>query len=115
VQERIFALMEREGINAVELGKATGVSNKTISAWKNGGKEPSANSIIKIAEYFGVTADYLLTGKEYAPIEPLIIPDILKNAKVAASGGEDDWTQDDIDDAAVVYEILLTRRKQKKL
>ena len=62
--ERIFKLMERDGINAKELSKVTGVGNSTISAWKKGLQKPSTDAIIKIAKYFGVTTDYLLLGED---------------------------------------------------
>jgi len=56
--------MKQRGIRAKELSKITGVGNSTISAWKRGLQKPSVDAIIKIAEYFGVTTDYLLLGKE---------------------------------------------------
>ena len=62
--ERIFSLMEKNRINATELSKVTGVGTTTISAWKKGLQKPSSDAIIKIADYFNVTTDYLLTGKQ---------------------------------------------------
>lgn len=49
---------------AAEIGfKSTG----TVTGWKDG-KIPYERNLKKIAEYFGVTIDYLLTGeKEKAP------------------------------------------------
>lgn len=49
---------------AAEIGfKSTG----TVTGWKDG-KIPYERNLKKIAEYFGVTVDYLLTGeKEKAP------------------------------------------------
>ena len=61
---QIFALMEKHEINATELSKVTGVGTSTISAWKKGLQKPSVDAIIKIAKYFGVSADYLLTGED---------------------------------------------------
>ena len=35
-----------------------------MTEWKNGKAKPSANALQKIATYFNVSVDYLLTGKE---------------------------------------------------
>jgi len=56
--------MKMKGISATELSKATGLSNKSFSAWKKGTQKPSTDAVIKIAAYFNVTADWLLTGKD---------------------------------------------------
>lgn len=39
-----------------------GMSKGSITSWKNG-VVPKGDSIIKLAEYFNVSIDYLLTGK----------------------------------------------------
>ena len=44
---------------SVELG----ISRGTVSNWKNKGAVPSGEILQKIAEYFDVSADYLLTGE----------------------------------------------------
>ena len=58
--ERIFHLMDAEGVKAVELSNATGINSSTFTQWKKGLQKPSVEAIIKIAEFFGVTTDYLL-------------------------------------------------------
>ena len=48
---------------AAEIGfKSTG----TVTGWKDG-KIPYERNLKKIAEYFGVTVDYLLTGEKENP------------------------------------------------
>lgn len=42
------------------LGEILGFSNQAVSAWEMGSREPDCDSIVKIAKYFNVTADYLL-------------------------------------------------------
>lgn len=61
--DRIFALIGKKGIKQTELSKATGVSNSVISSWKKGLQKPSTDAIVKIAKYFDVSTDYLLTGE----------------------------------------------------
>ena len=48
------------------LAKKLGLSSGTMTNWKNG-KIPQAMNLKKLADYFGVSVDYLL-GKEEAPI-----------------------------------------------
>ncbi|MDO4301826.1 MAG: helix-turn-helix transcriptional regulator [Clostridia bacterium] len=43
--------------------KAMNISSATVTKWKNGAI-PGGSTIIKLADYFGVSTDYLLTGKD---------------------------------------------------
>lgn len=45
------------------VAKATGVAKSTLSAWKNGEYTPKADKLEKIADYFEVPLEYLMTGK----------------------------------------------------
>lgn len=45
------------------LSKSTGIPQSTISGWINRGNRPNLDDIIKIADFFGCTIDYLI-GRE---------------------------------------------------
>lgn len=61
----IFAkLLKAKGCTAYQVSKATGIVQSTLSDWKNGKSIPKADKIQKIADFFGVSAEYLMTGKE---------------------------------------------------
>lgn len=61
----IFAkLMNAKGCTAYQVSKATGIAQSTLSDWKSGKSVPKADKIQKIADYFGVSAEYLMTGEE---------------------------------------------------
>jgi len=62
--ERIFMLMEERGISAAQLTKEVSLTNGVVTQWKQGKQKPSTDAVIKIADYFGVTTDYLLKGME---------------------------------------------------
>lgn len=47
-------------INQVELAKCLGVTKQSVSNWENENIMSSIDMLIKIAEYFGVTTDFLL-------------------------------------------------------
>lgn len=63
-------LLQKYGISAYKVAKEAGVTQTALSNWKNGRNTPSAPTLQKIAEYFGVTVDYLMTGKEESEKEP---------------------------------------------
>lgn len=44
--------------------KETGITTATISNWKAGRYVPKADKLQKIADYFGVSLSYLMSGKE---------------------------------------------------
>ncbi len=58
--ERLKELRNAQNLNQVQLGNILGVSKQCISNWENNNIQPSIDMLIKIAEYFGVTTDYLL-------------------------------------------------------
>ena len=60
VAERIKTLRNEKGIGQNLLAQELGLSNASISYWENAKQEPSAQAIFKLAEYFGVSADYIL-------------------------------------------------------
>lgn len=43
-----------------DVAKALGVTSPTVSSWENERKSPTVDMLIKIAELYGVTTDYLL-------------------------------------------------------
>ena len=59
-------LMEERDVRAVDVSRATGVSTSTLTDWKNGRCQPKYDKRRKIADYFGVTVEYL-DGKSPFP------------------------------------------------
>ncbi len=58
---RFNQLIEEKGISQLELSKAMNLSQAVISSIKTrSGKSPSADTIFLIANYFGVSVDWLL-------------------------------------------------------
>ena len=53
-------LLKARGLNAYKVSKATGISSQTLSAWKQGLYTPKREKMEKIAEYLGVTVEYLM-------------------------------------------------------
>lgn len=57
-------LCAQKGVTAYRVGKETGISTPTFSNWKNGKYTPKDDKMKLIAEYFGVSVDYLRNGEE---------------------------------------------------
>ena len=57
-------LLQKFGVTPYKISKETGVTQTSLSNWKNGQSKPSTPTLQKIADYFGVSVDYLMTGEE---------------------------------------------------
>jgi len=62
VKDRVQALCDMKGISTYALEKQLGIGNKTIARWDNA--MPNTKQLIMVADYFGVTTDYLLGRDE---------------------------------------------------
>ncbi|MDB6314130.1 helix-turn-helix transcriptional regulator [Clostridioides difficile] len=58
--ERLKELRIKFGLKQYELAEILNVSQNTIGMYENDQRTPPAESIVKLAEYFNVTTDYLL-------------------------------------------------------
>lgn len=56
----IKALRKENNLSQKALAEQIGVSQKAIDYWERGINEPKASYIIKLADFFHVSADYLL-------------------------------------------------------
>lgn len=61
--ERIAKLCKKKGIAITALEKELGFGRGLIGKWQNK-TSPNTTKLQKIADYFNVTMDYLVTGKE---------------------------------------------------
>ncbi len=57
---RIRSLREDRDLRQIDVSQATGIDQKTLSNYETGKTNPDSSSIIKLAEFFSVTCDYLL-------------------------------------------------------
>ena len=57
---RIKMLREEKGLNQIELGKIINVSGQALGMYENEKRDLSTENVIKLAEFFNVSTDYLL-------------------------------------------------------
>lgn len=93
LNEQIKNLRLANHLTQVDLAKELNVTKQTVSNWENDNIQPSVDMLVKLADFFGVTTDYLLgreimtsinakdlSNEEIAHIN-LIIKDLKKRVK----------------------------------
>ena len=58
--ERLAGLMRQRGVTAYRVRKDLKLSNSIVAYWLSGQKFPDGRNLIKLADYFGVSLDYLV-------------------------------------------------------
>jgi len=59
IYERII---KEKGYNSAAVSRGTGISQTVFSEWKKGKSAPKADKLKKIADFLGVSMEYLTTG-----------------------------------------------------
>ncbi len=57
---RIRELREDRDLRQIDVANATNIDQKTLSNYETGRTNPDSYAIVRLADFFGVTCDYLL-------------------------------------------------------
>ena len=68
-------LCNLKNVTPYRVSKETGIATSTFSDWKNGNSTPKQDKLKKIADYFGVSLSYLMTGEEPENEQPYYLDD----------------------------------------
>lgn len=63
---RLKSARQKAGITQLQLAKATGSAQTTVSKYEHGEQVPTVDTLEKLASALGVSLDWLITGKEAA-------------------------------------------------
>ena len=63
ISKVLKSLIRRKGMTLEDLANILGITKQAISSYCRGKAMPSLPTLIDIAEFFGVSTDYLLTGE----------------------------------------------------
>ena len=63
---RLKELRKKKGISQLRLATELNTTQNTISRYETGEREPGIDELIKIADYFNVSVDYLI-GRTESP------------------------------------------------
>lgn len=92
ILNRILRLMEESSVSAYRLETEANIAQGSVKNWKAGKNKPSLDAVRKIADYFGVSMDYLLgrTASNVYPVEAITVFEELGTIKAGFDGAIDE-------------------------
>lgn len=107
--DRLKELRKERNLTQEDIGNLCDVAKNTVSNWENNANQPSFEIVKRLAQYFGVTIDYLLnfTQEDMDNIERL--KQALKQAGMW-DYSIDDMSKEDFEKAIQIVAML----KEKK-
>lgn len=67
IGKTIAELRKAKGWTQIELAERLNISDKAVSKWESEAGYPEITMFPKLADLFGVSIDYLMTGKRCSP------------------------------------------------
>ena len=117
---RLKELRMNAGYTGDEVGRMLQVSKSAISMWEKDWRSPSADLIERFADIYGVSTDYIITGREsnapkgyYHDQEAAEYAEYLRtrpHAKILFSASKD-MTKEDMEEAVRYIEYLKSKHK----
>lgn len=104
ISENIKILRDRYGLTQHDLAEIAGVTNKAVSAWETGQKEPRMGAIEKIAGHFHIKKSNLIEdgGMDITDPEPTnLLNDYFESF---------DFTADEIKEIVTYAEYIKSKR-----
>ena len=75
IGKRICALRKAKGLKQEELALQLGISGQAVSKWENDQSYPDISMLPRLAELFGATTDYILTGEQEQTPPVRLVPE----------------------------------------
>lgn len=69
ISKRLKQLRAEHNLTQTDLAKVLGIAKTTLAAYEQGKSEPNIDTIIKIADFFNITTDYLLGHSDGRKLE----------------------------------------------
>lgn len=101
--DRLKELRKNKNISQEKLGEILRVSANAIYSWENNRTQPPIETITKLADYFGVTTDYLL-GFNQNDLDK--IEKLKKALKEAGMMVNDDLTIEELNKALKIVDMM---------
>ncbi|MBE6717342.1 MAG: helix-turn-helix transcriptional regulator [Ruminococcaceae bacterium] len=58
-------IRKKRNLNQLKVAMDLNISRESLSYYENGKREPSLALLVQMSEYFNVSINYLITGKEF--------------------------------------------------
>lgn len=62
--ENYCRIRDERGVTDYIVARETGLNQSVFSDWKKGKSTPKTEKLLRIARYFGISLDYLVTGQK---------------------------------------------------
>ena len=61
----LYTVAKKKGYNQLKVAMDLSISREAISYYENGLRCPNLEMLVKLSDYFNVSIDYLITGKNF--------------------------------------------------
>ena len=112
--DRVKKLADKQKISIVELEERLDFSRNSLYAWKR--SNPSTEKLEKVADYFGVSTDYLLGRETPTTNEP--DDDLTAFFRISTEGMSDDEVdtlKEELEDFMLIRAERLKEKKPKRM
>lgn len=103
-------LCQKKGLTPSGAAAKIGFNRSTVTMWKNTGKAPKQDLLLRIAEYFDVSVDYLL---EKTPAEAVRHKVDLSDVEYAFYGQFKELSDDDKETLTDMVRVMRQRRNRE--
>ncbi|UUG68565.1 transcriptional repressor [Halomonas phage YPHTV-1] len=101
ISENLKILRERYDLTQQDLADIAGVSNKAVSTWESGSKEPRMGAIQKIANHFNLRKSQLIEDGGLDEVDT-----------IAAHHDGEEWTDEELTEIENFKKYLLSKRNK---
>ena len=81
---RLAALRKAAGMNQNQLAQILKISSSAVGMYEQGRREPSLGTLAAIADTFGVSIDFLVTGKPATEEETQVMENLIADRTTVA-------------------------------
>lgn len=114
--ELFCSLCEEKGVAPTRAALDMGMSKATPTTWKNKGTTPQAAQLQKVADYFGVSIDYLLgnSNKKEMPTAASGEHDVLDEVDIAFYGEYKELNEGEKEVMRDLLRVMRERRAKRQ-
>lgn len=112
--QRLKELRDSSGLTQVKLAEQLGVVQQTVAKWEKGTASPDPDTLVLIADIFGVSADYLLGRSDSkGPLQEPVVPFPDTLAAHETEDAEDVSEERMKEIIARAYHLIMKNEEQK--
>lgn len=104
VRDRLRNLRNEKDLTQQDLADFLGITRPAYTAYESGRRQPDNETLSKLADFFGVSVDYLLGRTNIrTPIET-----------IAAHHDGEEWTEEELEDIERFKEFIRMKREREQ-